>query len=958
VSEQQASADGADRREIRVFVSSTFRGMHAEREELLKRVFPELRRRCRERAVELTEIDLRWGVTEEEARQGKVVEICLDEVRRCRCFIGILGELYGWRPGLEDLHEPDRFFGKYPWVRELMPPTRGAPESERRTGVTELEILLGALREPQKARGAFFYFRARPEGDAARPEGPAVARLQEDLERRIRDSGLPLKEGYGDVATLGRWVREDLTRLLDERYPADQTPSPLEQRRLAHAAFADSRLRSYVEDADLLARLDAHAAAEGPPLAVLGESGAGKSALLACWARRWRGAHPEAFVIEHYVGAESQGGDHLGLLLRVMNEIKERCGVAEEVPGEPQQIEQALPRWLAYARRTGLVLALDAVNQIEGDGLLRWLPEYVPPWVRLIVSTTPGPTQEALARRGWPTLTVGPLDDGRRERVIDGYLGGFRKALGPEQRRLLADDAKCSNPLFLRTVLEELRIFGSFERLTERVRHYLEPPALDGLFERVLGRLEQDHGAELVRESMALLWAARRGLSETALLELTGRTRLALSELLAAMDYHLLTRRGLLGFFHDDLRRAVQARYVGTPERERALRLRIADYFAAQPVGERRVDELPWQLRRAEEWGRLKECIADVPTFMGVREEAHKYELMGYWLALGSGPGVAEAYERSLAKYEEGGPEPVRLAAVLTALGRFLNVAAGPTFAELLHRRALAIREEALGDDPATASSLSNVATLLHVRGDRDAPEPLHRRALAIREKALGPDHPDVAISLNNLAVLLSGRGEHDAAESLLRRALAIKEKALGPEDPRTAEGLNNLAQSLQDRGELEEAEAMLRRCLAINEKALGEDHPALADSLNNLALLLVAKRDYEAAEPLLRRAVAVAERTLGPEHSKTAFVLNSLAGLLLSQGDADGAEPLHRRALAIAEKALGPDDPMTALYRKNLRTLRAGRAAAYGCFALLGAVVLALLVGACAGFRWLLSQR
>src|ERR1051325_378318 len=83
--------------EMRIFISSTFRDMHAEREYIIKYVFPELRTICRERGVEFTEIDLRWGVTAEEAEQGKVLKICLDEIDLCRpYFIGILGERYGW----------------------------------------------------------------------------------------------------------------------------------------------------------------------------------------------------------------------------------------------------------------------------------------------------------------------------------------------------------------------------------------------------------------------------------------------------------------------------------------------------------------------------------------------------------------------------------------------------------------------------------------------------------------------------------------------------------------------------------------------------------------------------------------------------------------------------------------------------------------------------------------------
>ncbi len=46
-------------RNVSIFISSTFRDMHAEREGLVKYTFPELRKRCRERGVELLDVDLR-----------------------------------------------------------------------------------------------------------------------------------------------------------------------------------------------------------------------------------------------------------------------------------------------------------------------------------------------------------------------------------------------------------------------------------------------------------------------------------------------------------------------------------------------------------------------------------------------------------------------------------------------------------------------------------------------------------------------------------------------------------------------------------------------------------------------------------------------------------------------------------------------------------------------------------
>lgn len=84
-------------RQIRVFISSTFRDMQAERDHLVKFIFPQLRKLCESRGVTWGEVDLRWGVTDEQAAEGRVLPICLEEIKRCRpYFIGLLGERYGW----------------------------------------------------------------------------------------------------------------------------------------------------------------------------------------------------------------------------------------------------------------------------------------------------------------------------------------------------------------------------------------------------------------------------------------------------------------------------------------------------------------------------------------------------------------------------------------------------------------------------------------------------------------------------------------------------------------------------------------------------------------------------------------------------------------------------------------------------------------------------------------------
>ncbi len=132
-------------RAIRVFVSSTFRDMQEERDVLVKKVFPQLRKLCESRAVAWTEVDLRWGITEAECKEGQVLPLCLAEIERCRpYFIGMLGERYGWVP----TSIPPSLIESQPWLEEHL-----------HLSVTELEIIHGVLNSPKMRDRSLFYFR-------------------------------------------------------------------------------------------------------------------------------------------------------------------------------------------------------------------------------------------------------------------------------------------------------------------------------------------------------------------------------------------------------------------------------------------------------------------------------------------------------------------------------------------------------------------------------------------------------------------------------------------------------------------------------------------------------------------------------------------------------------------------------------------------------------------------------
>ena len=85
-------------RTFRIFVSSTFSDLVAERNALQEHVFPRLRDLCQQHGARFQAIDLRWGVSEEAGLDQQTMKICLGEIARCQKvsprpnFIVLLGD--------------------------------------------------------------------------------------------------------------------------------------------------------------------------------------------------------------------------------------------------------------------------------------------------------------------------------------------------------------------------------------------------------------------------------------------------------------------------------------------------------------------------------------------------------------------------------------------------------------------------------------------------------------------------------------------------------------------------------------------------------------------------------------------------------------------------------------------------------------------------------------------------
>ncbi len=906
-----ASTTAGEQRVIRVFVSSTFRDMQAERDELVKRVFPQLRKLCEERGAAWSEVDLRWGITEKQSQRGEVLPICLAEIERCRpYFIGLLGERYGWVPD----EIPAELIEQEPWLKAHL-----------NQSVTELEILHGVLNDPQMAGRSFFYFRDRgyidslpAEEQADYLEHPTAEEIQkfgaeeaerragerrrklESLKDRIRTERLPVREGYADPRELGQWVLGDMTEVIDRVYPKGSEPDPLDREAIDHEAFAESRGRVYIGRQGYYDRLNQHAQGDGEPLVVLGESGSGKSALLANWAMKYRRDHPDQLLLMHFIGATPYSADWAGMARRIMVEFKRRYQIQAEIPDKVDELRVGFANWLHMAGARGrVVLILDGLNQLEDrDGApdLVWLPPVIPGNIRLIVSTLPGRPLDDLKRRGWPSIEVEALTIEERQRLIPGYLFQYSKQLSPERAERIAKADQTANPLYLRALLDELRVFGIHEQLDARIEHYLTATTVENLYEKILERYEQDYERErpgLVKDAMSMLWAARRGLSESELLELLGTEQGPLprahwSPLYLAAEASLVSRSGLIGFGHDYLREAVRSRYLSSEDAQVAIHLRVADYFALRATNHRRIEELPWQLCESRSYKRLIQLLSNRIFFSEFFDGDHcDLDMRRYWSQIESDSEirVEKVYLPIIeeADYSEGG-FAVHVAQLLVQMGRL-------TFALYIFERTIDCLQTK--GDPRYVRLLTFQANIMADRGELTAAMHLYQKQESYLT-ALG-DLYALQYCIGNQGIILRDQGNSKGALKLYKRQESICR------DLNYGVGLQlclgNQALALWDLGDLDKAARLLQEQQQMCRE-LGEQD-SLSTSLGNMGEVLMARGEPDQALRLFREQETICQN-LGYLRGLQASLLNQ-AAVFDSQGDDETALKLLERQAALS---------------------------------------------------------
>ena len=663
-----------------------------------------------------------------------------------------------------------------------------------------------------------------------------------NLKDRLRTDGLRIFENYVDPIALGEKIAADLTDLVDRWYPASSHTDPSQVDEADQEAFVERWAQLYIPLDEYFAKLDLHSRENGPPLVVLGESGSGKSALLANWMQRTRSESKDTIVIAHFIGSNSKSSDWAEMIRRILRQMERAVGIPLHIPDRLSELPSAFSSGLQMASdKRRFVVIIDGLDQlIDRDGApdLVWLPYEIPSNVRLILSTLPGRPLHEITKRGWPTIRTRGLRPDERSELIEISLCIYAKKLDTQLRDRIALAAQTSNPLYLRALLEELRLYGDHSSLENCIEYYLAASSLSDLYVRILGRYEKDYEREhphLVKDAMSLIWAARKGLSEHELLEMLGSEGNPLphahwTPIYLAAESSLIIRDGLITFFHESCRRAIEARYLLDADRKTSAHLRLGDYFDTFDNSSfRKVEELPWQLSEAKAWERLYNLYADVDFFC-MAWRVDEFEVKALWTAIerNSSGRMSKAY----------------LEPLLNEIPFSWNVTEVRCIAQLLddtgHRRVslplkmfLVTHDRLLGNPYNLESELASLSKTLILQNDIDGALPLiEERQKLCTELGITFGLVD---SLGDLGVVYDLRGDLERALALYKDQDRLSSELGYEYGMQLAKG--NQAIILSEQGNIAESMTLLKEKERLCRK-LG-DRDGLQMALGNQAINL-----------------------------------------------------------------------------------------------------------------------
>ncbi len=520
----------------------------------------------------------------------------------------------------------------------------GAPLSLGFSSISELEIRRGALAVADAPEHVACFLREITNPSAAPPEfveqDPAARHrlrtLKDSLAGHLGPDRLHHYEARwtgSDVSTdhlakLCDDVHQRLAAVITRQIEQLESGDVLLQEREAHLAYS-ARIcepEHFVGRDDVLRRL-AHAGSV--PTVVHGQAGSGKSSAIAEAARRASARSPASCVVLRQVGATARSSSVVSFLTDLVTEIGRFYNDPRLIPTDPFALVSEWVEWLELAvEGAPLTLLIDDSHLLDtGEVADRWswLPQRLPPFVSVTISTATARLEELPDTwRSGVLLELSRFDPDDSQLVLGRWLASAGRRLQDNQHLAVLGGSSAHHwPLQLRIAFQE----AVHWRADTAPRDLTSVGEVLGEF---LKRLEapDEHGPILVGRALGYLAASRFGLGDDEMLTILSADDTVMSHVrersvrqwaqIARLPtviwsrlYHdlepylierLVAGRAVFGIRNEAFREAILSRYFAQPvdEAERHHGLAAAFRQAADPDG-----DTSWNGRSSRGFGEL-----------------------------------------------------------------------------------------------------------------------------------------------------------------------------------------------------------------------------------------------------------------------------------------------------------------------------------------------------------------
>ena len=120
------------------------------------------------------------------------------------------------------------------------------------------------------------------------------------LKEKILESNVMTRLNYPDPKTFGNWVLDDLWKVIDKDFPQEEINEDKQIEKNYHVRYAQTHRENYVGCQSYFDKLTGHVTEQTPPLVIWGETGIGKTALVASWSKAFESSNPSEFIFTHY----------------------------------------------------------------------------------------------------------------------------------------------------------------------------------------------------------------------------------------------------------------------------------------------------------------------------------------------------------------------------------------------------------------------------------------------------------------------------------------------------------------------------------------------------------------------------------------------------------------------------------------------------------------------------------